>query len=108
MFVFFVPESILIFTLFQVPQVQPQVLTTIQPRQYTYQVYDTVTVQPEVQSPTRKYGFSFIEGSLATEPPSTTVNPYTYKVENNPATVQPNVKKYGFDFLDGQVGCPQW
>ena len=69
----------------------------MQPNQYTYQVYDTATVQPEVQSPTRKYGFSFVDGDLATEPPPTTVNPYTYKVENNPTTVHPNLKKYGFD-----------
>ena len=55
--------------------------------------------QPEVDSPTRKYGFNFINGNLATEPPLTTVQPYTYKLQDSTTEI-PTVKKYGYDFVN--------
>ena len=63
-------------------------------------MYDTTTtVEPEVDSPTRKYGFNFINGNLATEPPLTTVQPYTYKLQDSTTEI-PTVKKYGYDFVN--------
>ena len=63
-------------------------------------MYDiTTTVEPEVDSPTRKYGFNFINGNLATEPPLTTVQPYTYKLQESTTEI-PTVKKYGYDFVN--------
>ena len=55
--------------------------------------------QPEVDSPTRKYGFNFINGNLATEPPLTTLQPYTYKLQDSTTEI-PTVKKYGYDFVN--------
>ena len=64
-------------------------------------MYDSTTAvpQPEVDSPTRKYGFNLINGNLVTEPPLTTVQPYTYKLQDS-TTEKPTVKKYGYDFVN--------